>query len=167
MTDYSPNTDPVLNPTNRKYFLELKIKKISKNAFQGMAGRLKGLKQGYIAILLQLVPSKRQNGQFLYAWQPDIAPEYDEMGNIVKNHPPEVILELQDKPYGVARCFVMRADNDSPDYPYLFLASVGAESDIKKYYSNGDVIRAISLPSTEDNVGDAALNPEADIDLYE
>jgi len=164
---YSSDTDPALNPTNLKYGLELRVKKIRKNAFQGIKGRLKGMKIGYTAILLELLPAKRQNEKFLYAWGAALPPEYDEMGNIIKNHPPEVIIELEEKPFGVARCFVMPKDHDSSEYPYLFLASVGMEKRILTFYKNGDFIKALALPSTEDNLGDAAIDPEAEIELYE
>ena len=164
---YSSDTDPTLNPTNQMYGLELRIKKIRKNAFQGMQGRLKGMKSGFTAIILEILPAKRQNERFLYAWEAALPPEYDDMGNIIKNHPPEVIIEFEERPFGVARCFMMSKDNDSPEYPYLFLGSVGMEKKITTYYKNGDLIKALALPSTDDGVGDAAIDPDYDMSLYE
>lgn len=154
--DYNSDTDPSLNPTNRKYGLSLRVKKVKKSAYQGMGERLWDTKNEYTAIVLELLPSERQNGPFIHAWVPDVRPEYDEMGNIIKNHPPEVVLELEVSPYGSARCFVMRVDKDSPEYPYLLVASVGVEQDIDYLYKNGDMVRAVSFPSTEDYEGDRA-----------
>lgn len=115
----------------------------------------------FTGVLLTLDMTREQNNVFCRYKLPDLPPVYDEeTGYIIKNNPPEYIIELKGPVYGPCRCYVFRQDDKHQWGPYLMVASVGVEEDIKRLCKEGDTLRFDCLSASKDYLGDEIHDPD-------
>jgi hypothetical protein len=165
---YNPELDPSKNPEQREYDnMSGKLVWFKTSVFQGMRQAIEGQKQEIQMALLALDMSRYENVMFCNAWLPDFNPVIDPVtGYIVAHNSPEVIIELKGPVYGPCRCYVMRQDERYKWGPYLMVASVGVEQDLKRYAKEDQVLYFKALPASSDNIGDTIHDPEHDHELY-
>lgn len=164
---YNSDLDPHKNPEQQEYDnMSGKIFFHKTSVHAGGRDMINDVKREVKMVIIALEMTNSQNVRFCNAWLPEQNPTIDPVtGYITANNSPEVIIELKGPVYGPCRCYVLRQDERHKWAPYLLVASVGVEEDIKRYSQEGAVISFKALPAHADNIGDAIHDPDHDHDV--